>query len=119
MLKLRRVDIERRKEVDERLNAYVKEVISRLDPEIIMLFGSFARGDINEGSDMDILVVAPFKEGFFERIGTLLRLNTFGIPIEPIGYTPQEFEEMKERGNLFVSEVLRTGKILYRKHSPS
>ncbi|MEM3875044.1 MAG: nucleotidyltransferase domain-containing protein [Candidatus Bathyarchaeia archaeon] len=77
MLKLRRVNIERSEEVFEKIKAYVKAVVSHLNPQLVILFGSFATGDINEGSDVDILVVADFKEDFPERIGTLMKLNTF------------------------------------------
>jgi len=91
----------------------VREVVEKLRPSLIVLFGSFASDEINEGSDVDILVVADFKEGFLDRIRTLMDLNRFRIPIEPVGYTPEEFEDMKRKGNLFVTEVLEKGKILY------
>ena len=113
MLRLRRVDIERSREVREKIDRYVREVVEKLHPSLIVLFGSFSSGEINEGSDVDILVVADFKEGFLERIRTLMDLNRFRIPIEPVGYTPEEFEDMKRRGNLFVAEVLEKGKILF------
>ena len=113
MLRLRRVDIERSGEVREKIDRYVREVVEKLHPSLIVLFGSFSSGEINEGSDVDILVVADFKEGFLERIRTLMDLNRFRIPIEPVGYTPEEFEEMKRRGNLFVTEVLEKGKTLF------
>ncbi|MEM2440652.1 MAG: nucleotidyltransferase domain-containing protein [Candidatus Bathyarchaeia archaeon] len=114
MLKLRRINIERSEEVFERIKAYVDEVVRRLNPQLVILFGSFASGDINEGSDVDILVVADFKENFLDRIGTLMKLNTFGLPVEPLGYTPEEFEKMKRRRNPFILEVLEEGKILYK-----
>ncbi|MGF3573219.1 MAG: nucleotidyltransferase domain-containing protein [Candidatus Bathyarchaeia archaeon] len=114
MRKLRRVNIERSEEVFEKINAYVDKVIKQLNPHLVILFGSFATGEINEGSDVDIIVVADFKEDFLDRIGTLMKLNTFGIPIEPIGYTLEEFEEMKRLGNPFILEVLEKGKILYK-----
>jgi len=113
MLRLRRVDIERSGEVREKIDRYVREVVEKLRPSLIVLFGSFASEEINEGSDVDILVVADFKEGFLDRIRTLMDLNRFRIPIEPVGYTPEEFEDMKRKGNLFVTEVLEKGKILY------
>ena len=113
MLKLCRVDIERSGEIREKIGEYVREVVEKLHPNLVVLFGSFASGDINEGSDVDILVVADFKEEFLDRIRTLMDLNRFRIPIEPVGYTPREFEEMKKRGNLFVAEVLEKGKILF------
>ncbi|MEM2912983.1 MAG: nucleotidyltransferase domain-containing protein [Candidatus Bathyarchaeia archaeon] len=114
MLKLRRVDIERSGEVFEKIKAYVRRVVESLNPHMVILFGSFATGDINEGSDVDILVVADFKEDLLERIKILMELNTFGIPIEPIGYTPEEFEDMRARGNRFIMEVTEKGKILYQ-----
>lgn len=65
MYKLRRVDIERIPEVLRRLEEYIRAVLEELDPHLILLFGSFAReGDVNEGSDIDLLVVADFQEDF-------------------------------------------------------
>jgi len=114
MLKLRRVNIERSGEVFRKINDYTNEVVKRLRPHLIILFGSFATGDINEGSDIDILVVADFKENFLDRIRTLMDMNTFKIPIEPVGYTPEEFQEMKEKKNPFILEVMEKGKVLYK-----
>jgi len=114
MFKLRRVDIERSREVFRKINDYTNEVIKRLHPHLIILFGSFATRDINEGSDIDILVVANFKEDFLDRIRTLMDMNTFKIPIEPVGYTPEEFQEMKGKKNPFILEVMEKGKVLYK-----
>ena len=114
MLKLRRVDIEKSEEIFRKINDYINEVVKRLNPRLVILFGSFATGDINEGSDIDILVVANFKEDFLDRIRTLMDVNTFKIPIEPVGYTPEEFDEMKNRKNAFIMEVLEKGKVMYK-----
>lgn len=113
MLRLCRVDIGRSEEIFEKINEYVEGVVQALNPQCIILFGSFARGDINEASDVDLLVVADFTEGFLERIGTLLKLNRPRLPLEPVGYTPREFKRMEEEGNSFVEEVIKTGKVLY------
>ncbi len=113
MHKLRRVDIERGQEIFERLNIYVNRLVEQLNPELIILHGSFAAGDFNEGSDVDLVVVAEFEEPFLERIGLLLRLNAEHLPLEPVGYTYQEFEEMLSKNNPFIANVLATGKILH------
>lgn len=34
-------------------------------------------------------------------------------PLEPVGYTTEEFQRMKEEGNPFIREVLERGKVLY------
>jgi len=114
MRKLCRVNIERSGEVSKKIDDYVGEVVRKLSPDLVILFGSFATGDINEGSDIDILVVADFKEPFLDRMRTLMDLNTFKIPIEPVGYTKEEFNQMKNRKNPFIMEVLEKGKILYK-----
>ncbi|MDY7033586.1 MAG: nucleotidyltransferase domain-containing protein [Thermodesulfobacteriota bacterium] len=72
----------------------------------IYLFGSSAKGDLHEGSDIDLLIIGDFKEKFFDRIGTILELTD--LPIEPLVYTVEEFEEMKTSQNPFILEVLKT-----------
>jgi len=117
MLKLCRVDIERSEEIFEKIDKYTERLVEVLRPQAVILFGSFARRDINEGSDVDIVVVADFKEPFLERIRVLQDLNDAGLPLEPIGYTPEEFRKMWEEGNRFVREILETGEVLYRASS--
>ncbi len=114
MRKLRRVDPERSEEVFDKIKAYTDRVVERLRPQCVVLFGSFARGDVHEGSDVDILVVADFEVEFLDRIRVLMDLNDgIGLPLEPVGYTPEEFRSMREAGNRFVQEVLETGQVLY------
>ena len=116
MLKLCRVNIERSEEIFEKIKKYTKRVVETLKPYCVILFGSFATGDINEGSDVDIIIIADFKEPFLDRIKILLDLNDgIGLPLEPIGYTLEEFQKMRDEGNSFIEEVLLTGKILYGK----
>jgi len=71
MRKLCRVNIERSGEVFKKIDDYMGEVVRKLNPDLVILFGSFATGGINEGSDVDILVVADFKEPFLDRIRIL------------------------------------------------
>ena len=114
MLKLCRIDIEHCDQLFEKIDCYVSRVVKRLNPRLVILFGSLAAGEINEGSDVDILVVADFKGSFLDRIKTLMDLNEENIPIEPLGYTPEEVEEMKKKAHPFLVQVLSTGKILYQ-----
>jgi hypothetical protein len=43
-----------------------------------------------------------------------MELNTFNIPIEPIGYARKELNEMKSRRNAFIMDVLEKGKVPYK-----
>ena len=40
------------------MQAIVDRLVARFDPERIILFGSYARGDADDGSDVDLLIVA-------------------------------------------------------------
>ena len=68
-----------------------------LKPKRIILFGSFARGDFNEGSDVDLIVIGDWQRGYLDRIKVLPDINEFGLPLEAIGYTEEEFERMQKR----------------------
>lgn len=80
--------------------------------EAVYLFGSFARGDIHEGSDIDLLIVGDFLERFHERIFRVLLMNDKNLPLAPLCYTPQEIERMQAEANPFIEEALATGKRL-------
>lgn len=110
MRKLVRVDPARRKEILRQVEAFARQLKEELPVEEVYLHGSFAQGDVHEGSDIDLVIVGDFKERFPYRIGRILRMTT--LPIEPLVYTREEFEEMKRSGNPFISTVLSTGRAL-------
>ncbi len=62
---------------------------------------------INEGSDIDLLIVGDFKEKFHKRIASVLGLTD--LPIEALCYTEEEFREMITNNRGFISEVLKEG----------
>jgi hypothetical protein len=74
----------------------------------IYLFGSTTHNDLHEGSDIDLIIVGDFEEPFFQRIASILSLTS--LPIEPLVYTKEEFEEMKE--DSFIQDVLRGSIVL-------
>lgn len=114
MSKLCRVNLERSEEIFSKIEEYKQIVIEKLKPHAIILYGSFARRDFNEGSDIDIVVVADFKESFLDRIKLLLDLNDkIRLPLEPVGYTLEEFSKMFLKENNFILEVVQKGKVLY------
>ncbi|PMP95258.1 MAG: hypothetical protein C0169_05560 [Thermodesulfobacterium geofontis] len=57
-------------------------------------------------------MIADFKVPFLDRIKLLLDLNEgIGLPLEPLGYTQEEFKKMKEERNPIIIEVINTGKV--------
>lgn len=98
----------------EALEAYLRALFSVLSPRFVILYGSAARGDFGVGSDVDLLVVADgLPEKFDDRLKLLFCINPTTAPIEPIGYTLEEFEELLGRRHATVLFALEEGIVLY------
>ncbi len=108
MYKLCRINIEDREKIYERLKEFVHLLKSKHKVKKVYLYGSFARGDFHEGSDIDLIIVGQFEGRMPQRIKKIFDLTS--LPIEPLVYTEAEFKQMKER--TFLKEVLATAKEL-------
>lgn len=113
MYKLCRIDLSRSKEIFVKIEEYKENIVKKLKPKRIILFGSFARGDYNEGSDIDLIVIKNWDEAFLDRIKVLLELNDQKLPVGPIGYTEDEFKKMIKDENPFILKVLEEGVVIY------
>jgi hypothetical protein len=79
-------------------------------PDCIILHGSLAQGTYTHHSDIDIIVIGDrLPEDFFERAYELNRLRDGVTPIEVIGYTLIEWEQMRQQLHLTVLESLHWG----------
>ena len=105
MPRLRRIDIDAREKVSEELSRFVRRLRRRYGPSAVYVFGSFARGELHEGSD--VVVVGDFRERFFDRVAKVSELTE--LPMDVLVYTPEEFEEMRRSGNPLILEVLERG----------
>ena len=88
------------------------------DAEQVVLYGSYARGDATDRSDVDLLIVAQSDLPRFKRsrkLYTLIRPYPFAMDLRV--YTPEEIEEGKRSRFSFVSRVLREGKTVYERGS--
>jgi len=90
----------------------IVDVVSRVQGVIgVFLFGSLARGDYDEFSDYDLVVVFEDKavmwrnwDALFEAVGGL-RMNLHVIP--------ETFEELKNANPVFLDDLFTHGKVLF------
>ncbi len=115
MCELCRGDYQSRGEDYKKIKDVVHRIIREVHPLKVVLFGSFARGDWHEYSDADLMIVAEMEERFFERIGRILDLNDTDLEIEPLVYTPEEFERMLKEERPFAMRILEEGIVVYEK----
>ncbi len=90
--------------------------LKKYNPEKIIIFGSYARGETDEYSDLDFVVIKKTRKRFIERLIEAAKLidNDLG-KVDVFVYTPREFQEMIERENPFIEQVLKEGRIVYQK----
>ena len=85
-------------------------------PERIILFGSYARGDANADSDLDLLVVVPGVR-YPRRESTRIRraLRGLMVPIDVIVATPEQVERYRDSIGLVYRAALQEGIVLYER----
>ncbi len=92
----------------------VTAIVRAYHPLRIIVFGSFARGDTHEMSDLDLIVVKDTDERFFDRIGRVRdACARLPIDVQPLVYTPAELADMLERGSDFLETALADGVVAY------
>lgn len=98
----------------EIIGKIVEEIKTCYQPQKIILFGSYTRGETTEDSDIDLFLIMESNLRRDERAREVLKIfsdRTF--PIDIIVYTPEEVEQSLKRGNPFIKEILSKGRVLY------
>jgi predicted nucleotidyltransferase len=98
--------------------------LKELQPYKVILFGSYARGNPTEDSDLDVAVILDsdeIAEEFAERmnrwrpVARAVREVNYKIAMDIIVYSRAEIDYLKELGNNFVKEIESKGRVLYEK----
>ncbi|MDZ4795828.1 MAG: nucleotidyltransferase domain-containing protein [Bacteroidota bacterium] len=98
----------------EEINKLVEKIVSRIRPDKVIVFGSYAKGLATYKSDLDLFIIKdthlPMSHRDEEIRPFLSNLIT-GVDVHV--YTPEEVEEYGSEEYSFVHSVLKTGKIIY------
>jgi len=98
------------------LRDLVARIVAGYAPQRIILFGSYARGEEREDSDIDLLIVKDTDERPIDRwmaVKRLVRDRNRKVPVCPLVYTPREIEQRLAIQDFFIQEVLEEGEVLY------
>jgi predicted nucleotidyltransferase len=98
----------------ETIEKAVRTLAEAVNPTKIILFGSYARGDADDDSDIDLLVVEPnvtSKRDEMVRLRGLLR--PFRIPVDVIVVSEEEFNDWAHIAGTVLYWASREGKILH------
>ncbi len=98
------------------LQEVVRRIVAAVNPERIILFGSYASGTPNRHSDLDILVVMESALPRYRRAVPIYQaLAGLLIPKDVLVYTPEEIEAWSEVSGAFITSIMAQGEILYEK----
>ena len=99
------------------IRRYARQVAERIQPDKIILFGSYAYGTPHEDSDVDILVVMPCRNQLdqaFKIHSTLLP----PFPLDIIVRKPHNLQWRLAERESFHTEIVTRCKVLYEKDHP-
>ena len=103
--------------VETLINKIVKRISDNYKPEKIILFGSYAYGNPEQGSDIDLFIVKDENKKRIDRSCEVMRLlrEIKGVSIEPIVFTNAELQERLKLEDDFILEIINKGKVLYER----
>ncbi|HEY2413811.1 MAG TPA: nucleotidyltransferase domain-containing protein [Pirellulaceae bacterium] len=99
------------------IRRFAREVANRFKPDKIVLFGSYAYGQPNGDSDVDILVIMPCRN---EHDQAYKILCTFDAPfaMDLIVRKPRDIKRRLEDRDVFHTHIMTHSKVLYEKSHP-
>jgi predicted nucleotidyltransferase len=91
----------------------VRQIAQKFHPEKIILFGSYARGDIRPESDVDLLVIMETSLRPVQQEIEICHKIEYEFGLDLLVYAPRALEERLALGDSFLRGVVRDGKTVY------
>jgi len=91
----------------------VNRIVTKFNPERIILFGSYANGTFQPESDVDLLIIMKTN---LREVQQALQIRQFIKPlfgVDILVYQPDQLEKRIELGDYFLQEVISNGIVIY------
>jgi predicted nucleotidyltransferase len=95
------------------INDLTSQIAREFSPDRIILFGSYAYGQPGNDSDVDILVVLPFKGKPARKAIEIRNKVNAGVPLDLIVRTPEQLAEPLAQNDWFMRDIVERGRTLY------
>lgn len=101
----------------ELINYIVEKIVREIQPEKIILFGSYAKGDFDQDSDLDLFIIKDDEESSEvtrRKVDALLRGRKFAVDL--FVRKPEEVEwNFRAQNPFYLYHIFKDGKVLYEK----
>ena len=91
-------------------------IVSIAAPDQIILFGSYARGDNKEKSDIDLLILKKGLKGGRDIIGSIYMAfyeNKIGVPVDLLALDYDRYLELNNEIGYVYKTIKEEGKAIY------
>lgn len=90
-------------------------IVAYFQPEKIILFGSYARGEAHDHSDLDLLIVMETLAPRGQRSAPILKMlaQDYAEPIDVVVRSAQALKDWQQVPGSFAHQVLTEGIVLY------
>ncbi|MBI5299778.1 MAG: nucleotidyltransferase domain-containing protein [Deltaproteobacteria bacterium] len=103
-----------KKGLQKEIQSITRQLVENYGAKKVILFGSAARGEFSEDSDLDFLILKdniPYYGK--DRLLELDRLIKYRLPTDMFVYSLDEFENLQQMGDPFIQQILQEGKVLH------
>jgi len=97
----------------KQIRAYCQALVSEFRPQKIVLFGSYAYGRPTSDSDVDLLVVLPFRGSDLKKAIEIRSRFNAPFPLDLFVRKPQFIAERLGERDMFLEGVMKEGHVLY------
>ena len=95
-----------------------RRIVALSNPEKVILFGSYARGDIHPDSDLDFLIILKQVDSTRSESVRLRRaLRGLLVPVDLIVATTDQIHRYRDLVGLIYHSALSEGKVVYERAS--
>jgi len=100
----------------EDLRRTVSAIVDVAHPSKVILFGSYARNEADEGSDLDLLVIEPKEiDRGMEMVKIRRAIGDIGVGVDVLVYSEDYLKEWGHLRGSVLYWALKEGKLLYEK----
>ena len=99
---------------EETIQKAGRRLVEAAAPSKVILFGSYARGNADETSDLDFVVIEPHvKEAGEEMVRLRAVIGDVGVGVDVLVYSEEEFERRSQVAGTVLYWVRKEGRVLY------
>lgn len=91
------------------IEAYCRVVAREFKPEKIILFGSYGYGKPTKDSDVDLVVILPYRGSNIRKVVEIRTRVEAPFPMDMLVWKPGKYSRMES----FNREILTRGKVMY------